>query len=97
MRGGTHPAMPAGMAGVSADTPLFEARYANHFQVGHNEFEFIFEFAQFHGRDGTQPAESGPVPIVRIVMAPPFAQALLTTLQRAIGDHEKLHGPIDKR
>jgi hypothetical protein len=85
------------MAGVPRENGVFEARYANHFQVGHNEFEFIFDFGQFHGGEGAPPVESGPVQIARIVMAPPFAQALLNTLQRAIGDHERLHGPIDKR
>lgn len=84
------------MSGVPGDDGPLEARYANHFQVGHNEFEFIFDFGQLHGREGDQPAESSPVQIARIVMAPPFALALLATLQRAIGDHERLHGPIEK-
>jgi len=73
---------------------VLEARYSNHFEVGHNEFEFMFDFGQFHSRDGDVPPP--PVPIVRIVMAPPFALALLSTLQRAVSDHERLHGPIEQ-
>ena len=74
---------------------VLEARYSNHFEVGHNEFEFMFDFGQFHSRDGDVPA-AAPVPIVRIVMGPPFALALLSTLQRAVSDHERLHGPIEQ-
>ncbi len=78
-----------------AEGGLVEARYANHFQIGHNEFEFIFDFGQCHasgGRDGADQA----VPIVRIVMAPPFARALLVTLQRAMVEHEQTYGPVEQ-
>ncbi len=74
---------------------LLEARYANHFQIGHNEFEFVFEFGQFHPRGGGE-ASDRAVQIVRIVMAPSFAHALLSTLQRAVGEYEQQHGPIDQ-
>jgi hypothetical protein len=77
----------------SAVDPL-EARYANHFQVGHNEFEFVFDFGQFHGGPLGEVGEPAQVRIVRIVMGPPFAKALLDTLQRAIGEYEDLHGSI---
>ena len=75
---------------------VLEARYANHFQVGHNEFEFIFDFGQFHARSGEASGGALPVQIVRIVMAPPFALALLSTLQHAIADHERMHGAIEQ-
>jgi hypothetical protein len=71
-----------------------EARYSNHFQVGHNEYEFIFDFSQFHPGRGDCAGESAQVALVRIVMAPPFAKALLDTLRRAVSDYEDLHGPI---
>ncbi len=57
---------------------MVEARYANHFEVGHNEFEFVFDFDQFHFErlgDSHEPAPQ--VRIVRIVMGPPFAKSLL--------------------
>jgi uncharacterized protein DUF3467 len=71
-----------------------EARYANHFQVGHNEYEFVFDFGQFHGGPLGDAGESAQVRIVRIVMGPPFAKALLETLRRAIGEYEDVHGAI---
>jgi hypothetical protein len=73
-----------------------EARYANHFQVGHNEYEFIFDFRQFHPGQADVAGEPAQVPIVRIVMGPPFAKALLSTLQRAVADYEDLHGPVSQ-
>jgi hypothetical protein len=75
-------------------TTTVEARYANHFQVGHNEYEFIFDFRQFHPGQVNHRDDSSQVPIVRIVMGPPFAKALLDTLQRAITDYEHAHGAI---
>jgi hypothetical protein len=72
---------------------VVEARYANHFEVGQNEYEFVFDFGQFHAPElapGT-----AQLRIVRIVMLPPFAKALLDTLGRAIADHEREHGTIE--
>jgi hypothetical protein len=75
-------------------TSAVEARYANHFQVGHNEYEFIFDFSQFHRARTDYADDSAHVSIVRIVMGPPFAKALLETLRRAVSDYEGLHGAI---
>jgi Protein of unknown function (DUF3467) len=77
---------------------VIEARYANHFEVGHNEYEFIFDFDQFHFErlDSEVPQSSPQVRIVRIVMGPPFAKSLLETLLRAIHEYEDLHGTIDQ-
>jgi hypothetical protein len=77
---------------------VIEARYANHFEVGHNEYEFIFDFDQFHfERFDSEPLEPAPqVRIVRIVMGPPFAKSLLETLLRAVHEYEQLHGTIDQ-
>ena len=71
-----------------------EARYANHFQVGHNEYEFIFDFKQFHPGEVDGGGVAAQVSLIRIVMGPPFAKALLETLRRAVSDYEDLHGPI---
>ena len=77
---------------------VIEARYANHFEVGHNEYEFIFDFDQFHSeRLGAAPTETTPqVRIIRIVMGPAFAKSLLDTLMRAVNDYEHLHGTIEQ-
>ena len=77
---------------------MIEARYANHFEVGHNEYEFIFDFDQFHfERLGAGAPESAPqVRIIRIVMGPAFAKSLLETLMRAVNEYEQLHGTIEQ-
>ena len=66
---------------LPCDVPasVIEARYANHFEVGHNESEFIFDFDQFHFErlDSEAPEPAPQVRIVRIVMGPPFAKSLL--------------------
>ena len=75
---------------------MIEARYANHFQVGHNEYEFIFDFDQFHFERVGEPHDAAPqVRIVRIVMGPAFAKSLLDTLARAVAEYEQLHGRIE--
>ena len=73
-----------------------EARHANHFRVGHDQYEFTFDFGQFHPGQITDEDEPPPVRIVRIVMGPLFAKALLETLQRAVSEYEQLHGPIEQ-
>jgi hypothetical protein len=73
---------------------LLEARYANHFQVGQNEYEFVLDFSQFHSELAEADPAAPQVRIVRIVMAPPFAKALLQTLGRAVDEHERDHGSI---
>jgi hypothetical protein len=84
-------------AAPESRTAEIEARYANHFQVGQNEYEFIFDFGQFHASEsGASASPIAPVRIVRIVMAPTFAKALLHTLGRAIQQHESEHGPIEQ-
>jgi hypothetical protein len=74
---------------------VLEARYANSFQVGHNEYEFIFDFSQFHPGHFGDASDAPQVPIVRIVMGPPFAKALLDTLRRAVTEYEQVHGTIE--
>ena len=73
-----------------------EARYANHFSVGHNEDQFVFDFAQLHSGTAANSGDALETSIVRIVMAPPFARALLETLLRAVGEYENTHGPINQ-
>ena len=73
-----------------------EARYANHFQIGHNEYEFIFDFSQFHAPEPHEQGDvAGQVSIVRIVMGPPFGKALLNTLTRAVAAYEQQYGAIN--
>jgi Protein of unknown function (DUF3467) len=75
---------------------MLEARYANHFKVGHNEYEFVFDFAQYHFGTVVNGEDAAETSIVRIVMGPPFARALLETLLRAVDEYERSHGPISQ-
>ena len=62
--------------------------YANYFKVGHNAFEFFFDFGQSQG-------ESEDVSIhTRILTAPGFAKAFMTTLSESIAQYEREFGTI---
>jgi hypothetical protein len=64
-------------------------RYANYFKIGHNGFEFFFDFGQ-------SLAESGDVLIhTRIVTAPGYAKAFMETLRDSVTKHEESYGVID--
>jgi hypothetical protein len=72
----------------SQDEGERNGRYANFFKIGHNAFEFLFDFGQMY-------AESKPVPLhTRIVTTPVYAKSLLGLLQESIEQYEKLFGPI---
>jgi hypothetical protein len=63
-------------------TPL-EGRYANYFKIGHNTFEFVFEFGQLY--EGEEEAQMN----TRIVTSPVYAREFLQTLQRAMEQFEQ--------
>ena len=65
-----------------------EGRYANYFEIGHNPFEFILDFGQFHGGD------RNAVFHTRIITGPAYAKALFHTLGSAIEEFEKGCGVI---
>lgn len=70
-----------------ADTKI-NSRYANYFKVGHNAFEFFFDFGHTEG-------ESGEVAIhTRIVAAPGYASAFAKTLVESIDQYEREFGTI---
>ncbi len=54
-----------------------EGRYANFFQVGHNEFEFLIEFGQQDGGIHT-----------RIYVSPQYARVLSDLLVETLRQHE---------
>jgi Protein of unknown function (DUF3467) len=66
-----------------------QARYANYFEVGHNAYEFIFDFGQYH------PEEDAAHMHCRIVTGPPYAKLLCGLLHTAIGRFEEEYGVID--
>jgi hypothetical protein len=67
-----------------------EGRYANHFKLGHNAFEFILDFGQFH------PQPKGPHYHTRVIASPVYAKSLLQLLQHAVHQYEAAYGAIPK-
>jgi hypothetical protein len=55
-----------------------EGRYANYFKVGHNAFEFVFDFGQYY------PEIDEAELYTRIITSPRYAKELLSTLQESI-------------
>jgi hypothetical protein len=56
--------------------------YANYFEVGHTAFEFVLDFGESY-------ASRDPRCHTRIVTSPTYAQALLATLSKAVGDYQE--------
>ena len=65
-----------------------EGRYANYFEVGHNAFEFIFDFGQYH------PETEGARMHTRIVTGPVYARLLAELLRDAVERFESEYGAI---
>ena len=71
-------------------TGELEGRYANHFKVGHNAFEFLLDFGQFY-------AESPRAQFhTRIITNPTYAKALFDILRESIEQYEQTFGPVPK-
>lgn len=76
------------MAERKRQKPL-QARYANYFEIGHNAYEFILDFGQYH------PEEEAARMHCRIITGPPYAKLLCDLLHMAIDEFEKEYGAID--
>ena len=73
------------MTKSSSSVPL-EARYANCFEVGFNDVEFILSFGQQY--------ESGdPLVHTRIVMNPSYVQDFLELVSRTLAEYRAAHDP----
>jgi hypothetical protein len=79
------------MSQTSDDPPRadqLEGRYANAFQVGHNAFEFLFDFGQV-------PPDSDQARFhTRIITAPAYAKAFFETLKDSLERYEQSYGVI---
>lgn len=75
---------------VSRDAKKLVGRYANYFKVGHNAFEFLFDFGQFYPE--IQEAEM----CTRIITSPFYAKALLEILRESIERYERTFGVINE-
>lgn len=78
-------------AGGEADS-VAAALYVNYFEFGHNPFEFLIDFGQFH--PGLANGDGATVIHSRIALAPPYAKMLSDLLARTVRQHESDFGPI---
>ena len=70
----------------SSSSVRLEARYANCFEVGFNDVEFILSFGQQY--------ESGdPLVHTRIVMSPTYVQDFLELVSRTLAEYRAAHNP----
>ncbi len=65
-----------------------EGRYANHFRIGYNAFEFVIDFGQFY--EGHKEARN----YTRIITSPIYVKELLMLLDDTVKDYEEDFGPI---
>jgi hypothetical protein len=65
-----------------------EGRYANYFEVGHNAFEFVFDFGQYH------PESESARMHTRVVTGPVYAKLLADLLRDSVQRFEEEHGSI---
>ena len=75
---------------ASGEGNCLEGRYANFLKVGHNGFEFVFDFGQFYATDGLARIHT------RVATNPIYAKAMLETLAEAIDHYEQRFGAIRK-
>lgn len=73
--------------GDSEEQLPLEGRYANFFQVGHNAFEFVFEFGQANMREAVRYH-------TRIVTSPAYAKQFLKLMHESIEKYEQAFGAI---
>ncbi|MBM4054995.1 MAG: DUF3467 domain-containing protein [Planctomycetes bacterium] len=66
-----------------------EGQYANCFQIGQNEFEFVLDFGQSYDEDGKETFHT------RIICNPYSANILLKLLQKSVKEHEEMFGDIE--
>lgn len=75
---------------ASSRKDKLEGKYANFINVGHNAYEFLFDFGQsFSENDEAELS-------VRVITSPFYAKAFLTTLKESIAAYERTYGTIEK-
>jgi hypothetical protein len=68
-----------------------EGKYANYFKIGHNAFDFVFDFGQNFSDNEEAELYS------RIITNPFYALELSETLKKAIDRYEEKFGSIKKK
>jgi hypothetical protein len=76
---------------LSHRTEKLEGRYANHFAIGYNAWEFIFDFGQSYSE------HNQPELYTRIITGPVYAKAFLKTLKESIEAFENAYGEISDK
>jgi Protein of unknown function (DUF3467) len=86
----THSAMTqdTSQSKLREDRPAPIAVYSNYFEIGHNAFEFLIDFAQFQHEVSTVRM------LNRVVCGPVHAKLLAQLLTEAIARFESDHGAI---
>jgi Protein of unknown function (DUF3467) len=74
--------------GACQEAQQIEGRYANHFSVGHNAFEFVLDFGQFYPDGGRARVHT------RIIISPSYVKAFVETLRESIKEYEDAFGPL---
>jgi hypothetical protein len=72
----------------SHKSKTLEGRYANHFAVGYNQCEFIFDFGQSYSENDQAELYS------RIITSPVYAKAFLKMLRDSVEAFETAYGGI---
>jgi len=63
------------------------AKYANWFNIGHDNFEFVLDFGQSH-------ADIEAITHTRLVLGPAYAKLLAKLLNESLGRYEEAFGAI---
>ena len=63
-----------------------EGRYANYFEIGHNEFEFIIDFGQSYQDEKDIRMHT------RIITSPAYLRTLLDVLSKSTEEYERTFG-----
>jgi len=68
-----------------------EARYANYFEIGHTDVEFLMKFGQSY------PTDAPPLIHTFVVTDPSYVQTFIQLLQESLAGFEAQHGPVPPR
>ena len=72
----------------SGSCPTLIGKYANHFAIGFNQYEFVLDFGQSYSEN--DPAE----PCLRVITTPAYAKAFVKALSESITHYEEEFGNI---
>lgn len=75
-------------AGETPDFSPVEGRYFNCCTIGHNAFEFLFDFGQFY------PGGESAKIHTRLITTPIYAKILLETLRESVDRYERTFGVV---